>query len=231
MKKNAMMRLASVLLIAVMISTSAISGTYAKYVTSDEGSDSARVAKFGVVVEIDETMFSDSYKNEATDYTENEEGLDITVQADAADTNVVAPGTKGSLAGFTVTGTPEVDVAVTYTATLTLDKWEVAGNEYCPIIITVNNEDYYVGKEGIADVAGLKTAVEEAIVAEAANYDTNTDLTAVDDDLNVSWRWEFEHGTVPAQTDALDTKLGDQAAAGNAATIQLAVGMTVTQIY
>ncbi len=50
MKKNKMMRLASVLLIAVMISTSAISGTYAKYVTSGYAEDNARVAKFGVAV-------------------------------------------------------------------------------------------------------------------------------------------------------------------------------------
>ena len=47
MKKNTMMRLASVLLIAVLMSTCAISGTFAKYVTSDSSSDSARVARWG----------------------------------------------------------------------------------------------------------------------------------------------------------------------------------------
>ena len=50
MKKNKMMRLASVLLIAVMISTSAISGTYAKYVTEGAAQDDARVAHWGVTI-------------------------------------------------------------------------------------------------------------------------------------------------------------------------------------
>ena len=46
MKKNKMMRIASALLVAVILTTCAISGTFAKYVTSTPGSDSARVAKF-----------------------------------------------------------------------------------------------------------------------------------------------------------------------------------------
>ena len=44
MKKNKMMRIASVLLVAVILTTCAISGTFAKYVTSGNGSDNARVA-------------------------------------------------------------------------------------------------------------------------------------------------------------------------------------------
>ena len=43
MKKNKMMRLASFLLIAVLLTTSVISGTFAKYVTTDAQWDSARV--------------------------------------------------------------------------------------------------------------------------------------------------------------------------------------------
>ena len=66
MKKNVMMRLASFLLVAVLISTSAISGTYAKYVTQAEGTDSARVAKWGVTVAIDG---SDLFANQYTDTT------------------------------------------------------------------------------------------------------------------------------------------------------------------
>ena len=55
MKKNKMMRLASFLLIAVLVSTSAISGTYAKYTTSGFAEDQARVAKWGVTVAADVT--------------------------------------------------------------------------------------------------------------------------------------------------------------------------------
>ena len=51
MKKNRMMRVASALLVAVLLTTCAISGTFAKYVTTESGSDFARVAKWGVNVE------------------------------------------------------------------------------------------------------------------------------------------------------------------------------------
>ena len=47
MRKNKMMRLASALLVAVLLSTCAISGTFAKYVTSSTGTDKARVAYWG----------------------------------------------------------------------------------------------------------------------------------------------------------------------------------------
>ena len=47
MKKNRMMRLAAFLLVCVLLTTSVISGTYAKYVSTTTDSDSARVAKWG----------------------------------------------------------------------------------------------------------------------------------------------------------------------------------------
>lgn len=47
MKKNKMMRLASCLLVAILLTTSVISGTFAKYTTSSTGTDSARVATWG----------------------------------------------------------------------------------------------------------------------------------------------------------------------------------------
>ena len=53
MRKNKAMRAAGGMLIATLLSTSIVSGTYAKYVTEDSGSDTARVAKFGVVVTAD----------------------------------------------------------------------------------------------------------------------------------------------------------------------------------
>ena len=231
MKKNVMMRIASFLLIAVLISTSAISGTYAKYVTKNESTDNARVAKFGVTIAVDdETMFSDSYKDTETEYEANEKVATITVQADTEGTNVVAPGTEGTLAGFNVTGTPEVDVEVTYGATLTLEGWEVDGAEYCPIIFTINGEQYFVGKTGISDVATLKSEVEAAIVAKKATYHTNEDLDAVDDDLIVTWSWPFY---ISDANDVKDTALGDAAAGlngGTAATIKLDVSCTITQV-
>lgn len=69
MKKNKMMRAASALLIAVLLTTCAVSGTFAKYTTSETGSDTARVAKWGVEVTAEGTMFADAYATDDTKIT------------------------------------------------------------------------------------------------------------------------------------------------------------------
>ena len=48
MKKNNTMRVAAGLAVAALLSTCLVSGTFAKYTTSGESSDTARVAKFGI---------------------------------------------------------------------------------------------------------------------------------------------------------------------------------------
>lgn len=127
MKKNKMMRLASVLLVCVLLTTSVISGTFAKYVTTAEGTDSARVAKWGVTITMsgDDTIFKSVYAKDDTT-----PGLTLTNSVEAATNGstqdkVVAPGTTGSTT-FSITGTPEVavklDVVVTATSTIKLAK-------------------------------------------------------------------------------------------------------------
>ena len=230
MKKNVMMRIASFLLVAVLISTSAISGTYAKYVTEGSASDSARVAKFGVEIVGTSKIFSDSYKDAATTYTDPETGDAITVQADTEGTNVVAPGTEGELVNFVITGVPEVDVEVTYVATVDLAGWNIGGAVYyCPLKVTVEDTVLY-GLDYTSEAA-FEAAIKGAIDGYSKSYDANTDLSTKNttDELNVSWEWIFE-GTDGKQTDEYDTKLGDQAADGKAATISIAITCTVTQI-
>ena len=207
MKKNYMMRLAAVLLVLVLLSTCVISGTFAKYVTDGSASDEARVAQFGVVVSgAGNEMFAAEY----------DETGEVTVRANV---DVVAPGTQGQLADFTITGTPEVKVAVNYTATLTLTGWDVSGY-YCPIVITVNGASVY-GTD-YADEAEFAAAVKNAVETVSTTYEVGEDLSDV---LDISWSWAFE-----GNDDAKDTALGDASANGNAATIKLEVTCTVTQI-
>ena len=129
MKKNKTMRAAGGLMVAALLTTSIISGTYAKYVTSDSGSDTARVARFGVVVTADGALFSDTYKK-ATDNTPGESGdstaaATLTVVSSAVTgaatdhdgvdgtDKVVAPGIKNDDGlTFSITGTPEVAVRI-----------------------------------------------------------------------------------------------------------------------
>jgi hypothetical protein len=227
MKKNVMMRVASVLLVAVMLTTCVISGTFAKYVTSGEGTDSARVAKWGVTVVSNGKMFGEHYNGTDDDKV----ALSYTGSVDSqgeipggGESNIVAPGTKGDMVSVALSGKPEVAVKVTYTADVTLTGWEVEGTDYCPIKITVNGTVYQIAVG--TDAADLEAAVEAAITAYSQSYPAGTDLSAVGADaLMVSWEWPFESGN-----DELDTKLGNLTAAGTPAKISITVTTTVTQI-
>lgn len=109
MKKNKMLRIASILLVVTLLSTCVISGTFAKYVTKAEGEDHARVAKWGVVVSIEGNEFADKYA--ATDEAYLEDGGEYAVVSANGD-QVVAPGTSAKEAELAMTasvkGTPEV---------------------------------------------------------------------------------------------------------------------------
>ena len=115
MKKNKMMRLASVLLVCVLLTTSVISGTFAKYITTDQQFDTARVAKWGVVASMTGDLFGATYNavaddNSITTYSKN--GGTVS-SADKA--FVVAPGTE-NMDGLTisVSGIPEVSTKVIF---------------------------------------------------------------------------------------------------------------------
>ena len=233
-KKNVIMRVASVLGLAVLLTTCAISGTFAKYTTSDSNSDTPRVAKFGVTVTANGEMFATSYANEESIGT-TAVGEGSSVLSSDSD-KLVAPGTKGTLANAKITGTPEVAVRVSYDATLTLDGWTVDSAEYCPLIIKVGNETYgLTGMEDSAgssatqiatDIADLKSKVETAIENYSADYAAGTNLSEIGATgyVSVSWEWAFD---VSEENDVKDTKLGN---ATTPATITLAITTTVTQI-
>ncbi|MBQ8439650.1 MAG: hypothetical protein IJX19_03210 [Clostridia bacterium] len=222
MKKNKMMRIASVLLVAVLLSTCVISGTFAKYVTKASGSDSARVAKFGVeVAVVVDGAFAAEYNADVVANDKNGAAIAKTVISTNGTDKVLAPGTAGwLLESATITGTPEVAVNVKYEADLTLTGWEVDGVYYCPLSIVIGENTYY-GLD-YASATAFEAAVEAALNSDI-NYAPKTNLAAEHD---VAWRWAFE-GTDGKQTDVKDTALGD---AATAATIEFEITITVTQI-
>lgn len=246
-----MMRIASFLLIAVLLSTSAISGTYAKYVTAASGSDTARVAKFGVQVAVDGGLFSTSYVQVADGNTPGDTNL--TVKSSNSD-KLVAPGTKNTNGlTFSITGTPEVKVKVDIsinnetredvylvagdylnwtTGNDTTDTFNLANN-YHPILFTLadGNGDAVLSNVNILTVEDY---LENTLSGE---YDANTDLaTKLSNNANgtftLTWVWNFENGL-----DEADTLLGNVAA--GIATLDAAdynlgahidLSITVTQI-
>lgn len=214
MKKNVMMRVAAMLLVCVLASTCGISGTFAKYVTMAEGSDTARVAKFGVTV----TIAGDSnFSNQYATHDNSIYGGAVSVKSsDAA--KVVAPGTSSEdVAGevtFKITGTPEVATKIdiefdvlhdiflgagTYEdpTTAKTDSFEVA-TDYYPVVFTLRNST------GTVVITGNLAKIEEEFNKLSGTYAPNTKL---DETYTLTWAWAFESGN-----DAADTLLGNLAA-------------------
>ena len=106
MKKNKMMRIASVLLIVTILSTVAISGTFAKYITTADGSDTARVAQWGITITTTGSMFNAEYDSEAIQGTKSVKAV-VNATTQAQDM-VVAPGTSKTGFEAKMQGTSEV---------------------------------------------------------------------------------------------------------------------------
>ena len=227
MKKNKMMRLASILLIAVLMSTCVISGTFAKYTDSKSETDSARVAKWGVQIALNA---DEAFANEYTSDVASNPAPDVDAEVKGtSEAVVIAPGTKGTLATASISGTTEVAVQVTKTAGLELTgAWVADGAYYCPISIkvtingtptTFNGMDYNSIDEFVAAVNGAITA--DAKFAPNAN---------IGYEITVEWAWAIEGGA--GQTNAKDTILGAAATEGDInISFSLAVGVDQIDTY
>lgn len=243
MKKNQMCRLASVLLILVLLTTSIVGSTFAKYTTEGSASDTARVAKWGVEVTATGTAFAKEYDTDDTNAKATITKSVITATGTGVDDKkLVAPGTSGDLLTASIIGKPEVAVKVKTAATLNLEGWNIpaaggSGTEvYCPIVITIDGAAYKMGatedtaNHVYATIATFEAAVESALTkndTEAANqFAPNTDL-ATAYNHTVTWAWPFDAATGTYQTDEKDTALGKQTPAP---TIEFSYTATVTQI-
>ena len=99
MKKNWTMRVALLIVVLTLITSCFVGGTFAKYVTGASYEDTARVAKFGVLLSIDGEGFATKYATDDTTYKG-----EYTVEATD---KVVAPGTPAGL----TTETSETEVS------------------------------------------------------------------------------------------------------------------------
>ncbi len=239
MKKNRMMRLASVLLVCVLLTTSVISGTYAKYVTTANAGDVARVAKWGVEIVTSGSLFAKTYATDDTTVTDTS----ITNSVVSSNNNeVVAPGTKNEDGmTFQITGTPEVafklDVVVASSdadSTAAKDVFLKAGT-YADLTTgtstavadgatttTGNNDtfqltsDYYpivyTLKSGAGDVlaTGNLSAIETYLEGLSDEYTANTNLATIKD--NTDGTYVLTWAWAFDTNDQADTFLGALAA-------------------
>ena len=144
MKKNKMMRLASAMMVMTLMTTSVISGTFAKYVTSDSASDTARVAKWGITVQAGGNLFG-KYYLETTDDSIAASSDNV---ASFNEDNVVAPGTKND-DGFTISinGKPEVDYTIN--AVVDADVSDADVDDVKDIFLAVGNYGVMVPATGV----------------------------------------------------------------------------------
>ena len=219
MKKNRFIKLASGLLVLCLMTTCVIGATLAKYTTAKDTQDSARVAKWGVRISAAaNSAFKTEYDKEDSRYTGT---VSVKSSSDPAD-NVVAPGTSGSATQFSISGTPEVAVRLSFAMTVVNEVKLTAGTYTNTDGATVTlGSDYnhikWTLKKNDTHVEGADTNVEGAVnltLAEMAtflsrytlDYAPNADLSTTVPTYTLSWAWDF------AGNDVADTLLGDLAA-------------------
>ena len=224
MKKNKFMRLASCLLVGTLLTTCAISGTFAKYTTQDAANDSARVAKWGVELQIIGSLYGDAYNyNNGTDddfkddvpviYNQNES----TVSVHAADTkNVVAPGTKSDTPfRFKLNGTPEVDTQIL--ATIKTENVFLAQGTYGIMVAVAANTvteqnfskigDLYTAEQITPGTGNAYVKYTKADVFQAgADYFTLEDVVKVTDDY---YPVVYSYDSALANGDDVNTNADD----------------------
>lgn len=160
-KKNYTMRIAAGVMTAALLSTCAISSTFAKYTTAQTGTDSARVAKWDIQIN------STSMKTATTTF--DFDLFDTTYDSDSSDTvkssgtdNVIAPGTTGSFA-LVIENSSEV------TATYAID-YTVTNSASIPVKFSVDGTTW---TDNLANVTATALAMGSSKT------------------ITVKWKWEF----------------------------------------
>ncbi len=164
-----MLRIASCLLVAVMLSTCAISGTFAKYTTSDSATDTARVAKWGVSLQVDGSLFGKNY-SDANDNKPTVSTTDSDISVETSDTSkLVAPGAQSDKGlHIALNGTPEVRTSVS--GTIVVKNVYLSAGTYAQMLeVTVNEVDFDTEKAGLY----TKSGTTYSKLQDSAAYDAD----------------------------------------------------------
>lgn len=241
MKKNYTMRLAAMLLTLTLVTSCFVGGTFAKYTTQIAGSDTARVAQFGVTLSVDADLFDKEYDDGAISVKSHD------------DADVVAPGTTGTATIFTIAGTPEVDVTIDITlngkddgnpltmVTLpagTYKDWTDLNSatgtydtaQYQPVVWTLT-------KNSTPVATGNLEAIETYLEGLCGKYEVEGgEYANIVGTYMLTWNWDFD-ASGAGTNDKADTTLGQIAAGveaapatGYVANESFAFYMNVTQV-
>lgn len=219
MKKNKTMRLAALLLALTLVTCCFVGGTFAKYITTADGTTTARVANWGFEGTSSITLnnlFSATYDQKESDYA---------VKSNDGSTLIVAPGTTGS-AKFkfqydeTAGATPEV--AYNFTVSTTGSS-ENIGDLDAELKWYLDDET----KTTALDWAGLLAKIK-ALSGNASGSkeykpgELPTAFPAGDTEHTIAWEWVFNGGD-----DGKDTALGN---ANDLQSVTLKISITAEQV-
>ena len=131
----------------------------------------------------------------------------------SADDDVVAPGTDGdgTIVFTTDTGLPEVSYELVSDLTVVADGW----NGTCPLVFTISD-----GTTTVSDINATDLADEMEDLLGSVTYNPGDAPSSI----TVEWEWPF------SVDDVADTADGDNAAAGNAATITISGTVSAEQL-
>lgn len=197
------MSIIALLLVAVLVTSSSVSGTYAKYTSTFEGNtDSARVAKWSFKINnsaVTNTFNFDLF-NTVND-TDTTAGSETDVKEGTGET-IIAPGTKGSF-NIKLENASEVEAAYTIDYTVT-------NSNNIPVEFSID------GTNWTTSLVDVTTPVRVNMGGQA--------------NVTIQWRWAFtgaaSENYTSTQTDVTDTTLGTN----GTATISVKADVTVTQI-
>ena len=219
MKKNKMMRTASGLLVATLLTTSVISGTFAKYVTSAEGTDTARVARWGfkdTSVEFD-NLFETSYDKNVT-----------------GEEDVIAPGTtKSATFKFNYTESQTApEVAYTFKVDTTDSNCADDIKKNKNIVWSLDGKEYATDDQGTSwdkMIAAIKNLSGDASgEKEYKAGELPTEFPKASKTHTVKWAWKINDND--SATDAQnveDTGMGNKDALDK---VTLKITVSATQI-
>ena len=234
-KRLALILIAILLLVAIAFGAY----TYSRYVTRDEGKGSATVAQWGYKVKIgnadndyaaNNNGFAQNYEVQegSSNATAAENNTNAVIARISSTGNIVAPGAAGAVS-FTVSGTGEVSAelvaAISATAQISITVQRSGGEEtitYVPMVYTLTKADaeepLVTGTLGT--VANYLNNGSEGGQKALGQFNPGTIVTAPE--YTLSWEWAFtgDNQTVGSYTitaDALDTALGQIAAASGSA--------------
>lgn len=221
MKKNKIMRLASALLVLTLMTTCAISSTFAKYTTSTTGGDKARVAYWGFDQGADTTigLFDGNYTN-----------VTSSGEVDGF-SNVIAPGTEDTAEfafGYTNYKTnaitaPEVAYTFTVTPTITGDYDELDANPSFKWTLKKPNDakatEYQTVAALLADIKKLSGDASGSKSYQPGELPAA--FTSADENYTIGWKWDYNGN------DDKDTALGNSQTLEN---VTFNITITATQV-